>query len=547
MNIFEDLVEELKEENLLEETFIETSQQKERQNLENARIAAQEIAGFDGVLNDETENRQPKQMMFESAEATFEAAFDEAQMPEVVLPKAEVGEIMNAPMAAAPTNESEFYSKRATEEVSGLQMVEHVFSGVEREQMKVVPRPYDDLECKKALHAFLQISQNPNSPEHAKAEFHLMQETESWYSALSHRDKNISVTHLRRFCETTKPILSSTAMISLARFYRNSPFSEQVRSKFDLMLTRLFTKEVYNDKRESPFTREELIKHLNMLYSQWASIQLYAASEEDSEILIITLKFEEFMAEAESAGSFDELVKNDFFNRLRNFKESTNENFFAPLVTATAIECNVRVGNCYVDLIQKEKEKVEKGKLEDKYGFLHDQAISESSSKTLELVYLLRERIEEPEPKAKEAEIVEVIKFERKPEVKQKKAEKNKHLKVNKWLLAATILIVAVNIGLYIWMSNADPDLSSSNSQTVQKVNLENSVLKDFIKEGRITNQTFYGLVTPEWSGLSQEKKEDVLKKLYATSSEKGFSRAHLLDKDGKTVGFIDALGARIY
>ena len=533
MKIFEDLVEELKEENLLEETVIETSQQKEREDLENARIAAQETAGFDGVLNDETENNQA------------ETLSDETEMTEDVLPKADVAEIMNAPTPALPTNESEFYSKRATEEVTGLQMVEHVFSGVEREQMKVVPKPYDDLECKKALHAFLQISQSPNSPEHAKSEFHLMQETESWYSALSHRDKNISVTHLRRFCETTKPILSSTAMISLARFYRNSPFSEQVRSKFDLILTRLFTKEVSNDKRESPFTREELIKHLNMLYSQWASIQLYAASEEDSDILIITLKFEDFMAEAESADSFDELVKNDFFNRLRNFKESTNENFFAPLVTATAIECNVRIGNRYVDLIQREKEKVETEILEDKYGFLHDQAISESSSKTLQLVHLLRERIEESESEVEEIEKVEVVKVERTPAVKPKKAEKNELFKVNKWLLAATILIVIVNTGLYFWMNGEE--LPQNSSQSVQKVNLENSVLKDFVKEGRITNQIFYGLVTPEWSNLDQEKKEDVLKKLYATSAEKGFAKVHLLDKDGKTVGFIDAMGAQSY
>jgi len=62
------------------------------------------------------------------------------------------------------------------------------------------------------------MAHETNTTEHAQAEFRLMQETENWYSALSHRDKYITVAHLRRYCETSRPALSAQALISLARF-----------------------------------------------------------------------------------------------------------------------------------------------------------------------------------------------------------------------------------------------------------------------------------------------------------------------------------------
>lgn len=554
MNVFEDLVEELKEENLLEETVIETNREQEK-NFESHENEAEILHVGDAVdtemLEDEEnefpENIEPLELSSEAEMSEENSAVDEedaAESPEY----AESVEIESQPQQAKGV---EFYRQRAMKEVSGLQMVEHVLSGVEREQMKVIPKPYDDLEAKKILHHFLQVSKDLNSPEHAQAEFALMQETESWYSALSHRDKNVSITHLRRYCETTRPLLSSQALISVARFYRNSPFSEQVRSKFDLVITRLFAKDVGGEKRQMVFEREDMIKHLTMLYGEWASIPLYAANEDDSDILLIVLKFEDFMAEAENAENFDELIKNDFFNRLRMFKESTHENFFAPLVTSTAIECNVRVGNRYVDLIQQEKENTESEILEDKYGFLHDQAISEAASKTLQLLELLKERALEIEPEYTEDEEVEIVEPQPQSVSKEKtgkveKTKKSNRFAVNKWLLAATVLVVLFNVGLYFY-ARASYDVPETATQNVQRVNLDNSVLKEFIKEGRIANETFFGVVQPSWATLEQEKKEDVLKKIYATAGEKAFNRVELLNKDGKIVGFADAQNVQAY
>jgi hypothetical protein len=581
MNIFEDLVDELKEENLLEETVIETSLARENDLAAQAEAAASdafpadEAAAFAGEADEEF----PEEFELDDLPAAPESEFATAGAPLDDAPPddadgtedfAEVastefaiaGEEMPAEEVSAESeyseqnkpsaNSVEFYRQRAMKEVSGLQMVEHVLSGVEREQMKIVPKPYDDLEAKKILHHFLQVSKDLNSPEHAQAEFALMQETESWYSALSRRDKNVSVTHLRRYCETTRPILSSQALISLARFYRNSPYSEQIRSKFDLVITRLFTKDVGSEKRQMVFERDEMITHLTTLYGEWASVSLYAAGDDDSEILLTALKFEEFMTEADEAGSFDELIKNDFFNRLRVFKESTNENFFAPLVTTTAIESNVRVGNRYVELIQLEKEKMAAEKLQDKYGFLHDQSISEAASKTLQLVDLLKQKVErddESTPEESEAGHAEQA-SSGVSETKEKsgRAEKSKtsgRFAVNKWLLLATVLVVVVNLGLYIWMSyGSEPEVIGQN---VKKVNLENSSLKDFVREARISNDTFFAITQPNWTTMSKEKKEEVLKKIYATGTEKGFSKIQLLGSDGKLQGYADAENVSVY
>ena len=223
------------------------------------------------------------------------------------------------------SDDHDFYRRRATEEVNSLKIVEHVISAIEREYKKSLPKAYDDLKVSLALHDFLKVTEKPNSPEHAQAEFKLMQETESWYSALSQRDKGISVSDLRRYCENAKPALSAQALISLARFYRNSPFSEPVRAKFDMVLTRLLTKEKWDDTRELIFTREELITQISHLYADWASIPLYELND-DSDVLIGVLKFEDFANEVKEADSFDELIRKDFFNRLKIFKEGTGEN-----------------------------------------------------------------------------------------------------------------------------------------------------------------------------------------------------------------------------
>ena len=555
MNIFEELIDELKEENLLETTVTDRLKTEVTENEFVADDIIEVQTSLENNGGDFEYKGAPQVVLDDIQSPASESSLIESNEPEIADSNfVVVNDDFNDYLKPEVANEDKttFYRERATLEVSSLQIVEHILSGVEREQMKIVPKSYNDLEVKKALHSFLQISQTSQPSEHAQAEFQLMQETESWYSSLSYRDKHISVAHLRRYCENTRPALSIQALTSLARFYRNSPYSESVRNKFDLVVTRLFSKDIGGDKRKAALKRDEIISSLTGLYVEWASISLYSTDEEDSDVLLSAFKFEDFMTEAENAESFDELIRNDFFNRLRLFKESAGEQFFAPLVTAAAIESNVRIGNRYVDLLNIEREKGEAEKLENKYGFLHDQVISDATSKTLQLVELLKDKKElvelVKEKKTKKVEQITQSKLVEKKENVAKPEEKRSEIfplnenqktigsfSLNRLVLALTILIVVASLGFYMKANNSP--LSASVSADVKKVSLENSSLKNFVGDGQISNETFSATVEPSWENLNKEKKEEILKKILSIGGDKGFKNVQLQDEAKKTVG----------
>ena len=188
MNVFEDLVIELKEEKLLERTVIEIDRQNSAgvDPLEDPGVPE---ASFDlstvSELEDESADfdvaiPNPHQQSNEPVE------LDDPEQVEIVGEEAPVAEPLTEAAAQSKKTGKEFFRKRAVNEVSGLQMVEHVFTAVEREYMKVVPKPFDDFNAKKALHTFVNIAGEPESNEHKAAELVLMQETEAWGMA-AHR------------------------------------------------------------------------------------------------------------------------------------------------------------------------------------------------------------------------------------------------------------------------------------------------------------------------------------------------------------------------
>lgn len=237
MNVFEDLIEELKEENLLEETVIETSklesyyisQQSQLNNQTKESPFSNNQANFNQE-NSETSNEEDRvysigESFAESAsnqdfstqgeisingENEFETSpvavvlkeqnidsrvlenqfiesftLNNSAVSEQIIKEEEelaalnvfAAQTVGQDKAVAETEESaefeepqfpeyellsksiisdsEFYRRRATEEVTSLQIVEHLISAIEKEQMKIVPKPYDDLPVSMALHDFL--------------------------------------------------------------------------------------------------------------------------------------------------------------------------------------------------------------------------------------------------------------------------------------------------------------------------------------------------------------------------------------------------------
>lgn len=509
MNIFEDLIEELKEENLLEETVTETEKAKKNHFAKSGNIVKSETVA------------------------------PEIQKTEVSTPESFTDTAVKEQAQAVETSKEDFYRKRAMEEVAFLQIVEHVFAGVEREQLKIIPKTYNDLEVKKVLHNFLHLAPGTNKNERSKAEFQLMQETESWHSSLTLRDERITTAHLRRYCETSRPPLSSPALVALARFYRNSPYSEPVRNKFDLVITRLFSREVGKNHRETIFSRDELAMHLAELYAEWSSVSLYSTEPEDGEILKIVKRFEAFMREADGVLGFDELIKSNFFTRLHSFKRSANENFYAPLVTAAGIESNIHIGNRYVELLELEKKRGSGATLEEKYGFAHDNAISEATGKTYSLIELLKQKKPEAPPIEEKIQrepetAKENVNPSQNEETKAAAVSSNSH----KWVIAITALVVLVFLGLYFFGGSSSSETGeTSETATKPKLVMENTLLSDYLEEAHLENGTLKGVVLPIWNQLIEDQQKDILKQMLRLGGQKGYEKVELVDKSNKLVG----------
>lgn len=525
MNVFEDLVVELKEENLLE-TIVTTTPQN----------------GHDKAADDIHTTEEPV--------TSAELAVDDAEAPEVT--EAAHAEEPRAEVAAKVRHGREFFNKRAVGEVSSLQMVEHVLTGVEREYMKVIPKVFDDFNAKKALNAFLQVTGDANSEDHKKAEFDLMQETETWCSALAARDAKIPVSSLRLYCENSRPALSSQALLALGRFYRNSPYSETVRAKFDFVITRLFSRASQEDRRVCLFEREEMLEHVNRLYAEWSSVPLYTADSDESNVLLTALSFEDLALEIENASTFDNLIANDFFGRLRLFKESISELFYAPQVTAAAIDCNIRIGNAYVSLIEREHAKLGEQSIESRYAELTDDHVSDATAWTLDIVEIIRQRVAEAaenEKNTPQPPKIHVPLVERSPvTVENDPADAGAGLvgrlrgqlrSVNRWVLVSAAALLAASGALVVWASYfaEGESVSTSNVKALD----ESAGLGEHVKTAKVSSDTLYCLLQPSWDLQSKEKRTEVLQKALQIAQQQGAKQVQFINKDGKQAGFASA------
>jgi hypothetical protein len=549
MNVFEDLVVELQEENLLEKTVIDI-EKAETSGIENSEAAP----------SPEKSSETPDVGEGFTAHGLDETApVDESELEIVETDKVEIAgndEYPEAsdeqdPPAKQPTSEKDFFQKRAVAEVSSLQMVEHVLTGVEREYMKVVPKTFDDFNAKKALNTFVHLTEG--AAELQATQSALMLETEVWCSALAERDRNIQVSSLRQYCENSRPALSSQALLALARFYRNLPYSETVRAKFDFVITRLFSRPTEGEKRVCLFSREETFSHISTLYGEWSSVPLYTADDDQSNVLLTALSFEDLAVEAENAGTFDQLIESDFFSRLRLFKESISELFFAPNVTAAAIGANIRIGNVYVDLIDRERQKMDAESIQSKYGDLNGQTVSEAAARTLDLVNVLRsapavaetaEDDEDEDEQELEGETEPAPAAAKKPKPKKARSPflarlTENALSINKWFLGLAMVLIAASVGIYFWANYfAEEKVSTAG---VKVVEIESSALKEHLKAARISGETFYGRLLPSWDGLPKEKRVELLQKVLEEGKERGYSKVNLITKDGMNAGYASA------
>ena len=301
-----------------------------------------------------------------------------------------------------------------------------------------------------------------------------------------------------------------------------------------------------------------MLGHINMLYSEWSSIPIYDADSDESNVMLTGLSFEDLAIEAENAASFDQLIESDFFGRMRLFKESISELFYAPTVIAAAIESNIRIGNAYVNLIVRERQKMDAASIQMKYGDFDGQSVSDAAGRTLDLIELLSvltdEVIKEDESAydTEEEAATETIDLD----VGQTKVAAVKErppfvdnlihgvLSINRWILIAGFVGIFISGSLYVWSTSlTDEKVSTAGVTTVEL----SGVLAEHIKSGKITDDTFYGLLLPSWDNLTKEKREEYLQKVYQLGAEKGYKQVNFTSKEGKPAGYAIATKIEVF
>lgn len=486
MSVFEDLVEELKEDQLLEET-----------------VTGSNEPGFNKA-----------------------GRVNAGSSRSVTTPKRS--------LTAQPADKKKFYS----DEIAALQVVELVFTGVERELFGSEPQAYDDLAAKQALHKFVHYTGAPQSSEAVELERTLAAEIDNWKKKLLARDAKMSPANLRRHCERTQPPLSSQALFALARFYFSTGLTASSAPKFESILTRLFSKRGDAERREPLMNKEETIGHLKTRFSDWSGV---AELHDTPDAMLSIMSFEEFSTEAEKAESFDALAKTDFFKRVVMFKESVRAHLAQPTVMAACIRANISMGNAVAALVGNFGEKAGAARAKKKFGAIGDDVIGRAVGRSIDLEQLFPDEELKLTPVASTARQAETKQRTRPSEPIKKKAATASFsasasglFGVNKWLLLVSVLAITISIGFYFW-SGSSSDAESDPSK-VPPVELAGFEYKDNVKIAKINAGTMYAVMTPEWDMYDDNKKRDLAKKLYTFAEKKGVGRLSIMNSGGKTV-----------
>lgn len=495
MNVFEDLIEELKEDCLLEET----------------------INDFPESISDHSDDGRSADPVFEKVTSGDRKTSNPGRQ--------------NNPRSIGDPK------KFASDEISALQMVEHVFTGIERDVLNEEPKPYSELHAKQALHRFMHCSADAGSEEAFDLESKLSAEIDNWKASLLKRDAKMSPANIRRYCETSQPPLSSQALFALVRFYFSTGLRAAAATKIDSVLTRLFSKKDVGERRAALVNKEETISHLRKRFSDWAG-GASEATDGVPESMLSVLSFEDFLIEAEKVDNLEEFLKGDFFNRLIQFKESIREQFVSPEVMAACIRCNIGVGNAIVESLEKFGQRTNAARLKKKFGVLDHDAIAQAIGRTIDFDQLNTDSPETPVKKPQKQAEPKEQPHPSKP-VKKKSSSQTATsglFAVNKTLLLTAAILVSISVGLYVW-TNYFGDAQSVNV-SLPAVELDGFEYKEMVQTAKISGETMYAQMTPAWDALADDKKQELVQKLYAFASKKGVNKLNVLNIHGASVAF---------
>ena len=511
MNVFEDLVVELKEQNLLEETVVERSIPAVNGNGKHARKAVK-------------------------ASKPADAKSHGTDGPEWSLPTA------MASLSNGQRHGIETHARNLADRFQALQFTEYVLAAAENGANSSGSVTLDDLQLKKALHTYEQALGNPEGDEFFDAEAALVARLGGWEAMLAERDRNLPVEALRRYAEKANPPLSPQTLFALLRFYRSVPFSRAISSKFDFVLTRLFSKFAEREQRDLLCSRGEIVKHLKERYADWYGRGSSDALDETDATLLV-LSFDDFISEVNHAGDLNEMRSSNLFERICQLKDNIGEGFFVPEVAAAAVECNIKIANKVIELVWAEMQR-SNGVLPARFLKINGETLSEAAARTIELGELHGEVDEAaPEPTAKPASQRMTLstngartKTDRPKKAKAANASRSHLLGVNRWLLLATILVVLFSLSIFVWSEYYAGDSVSTDG--VRVVDLDKPELKKFIKISKISNDMLHAVVLAGYEQLDADGQRAYLQQVLQAGGIKGYSRVSFINEQGKQVGF---------
>src|SRR6185369_3708573 len=107
---------------------------------------------------------------------------------------------------------------------------------------KTTPVIFDIERIKTALSILKTLTEEDDIDECLEAEFRLDQEFHLWRTLIVERDQKIETYHFRRLCDSAPYPLGDEIFVALVWFYRDLELTPASQSKFDLSVTRLFTR-----------------------------------------------------------------------------------------------------------------------------------------------------------------------------------------------------------------------------------------------------------------------------------------------------------------
>ncbi len=259
--------------------------------------------------------------------------------------------------AVTVASETTIWLQDRVAEVRSLQLIERTLRRIEEAEFQRESPPYNTSAMTEIIAQLSEATGDEPAIEVAEAREELTTALQMWRLYISRRDARITAQTLRRFCQRGTSSLDTQALGALLRFYRNLAHLSQSQSKYDFIVTRLFTLGIEEHRRKLRFGRDQIAARLQQLTATWPELH-ETALPDTTEISHVVAQFTAFTQQANAPQQLEELVSSHLFTAIRAFKASLGESFYAPAVTAAAIACNVACADQFVTLLEQAGEQL---------------------------------------------------------------------------------------------------------------------------------------------------------------------------------------------